>query len=337
MMAHCAYGWGTLVAMAVLGVYWAAGAAAAEPARKIPVILDTDIGDDIDDTWALVMLLKSPELDLRLVVGDKAKSLYRAKLIAKLLTVAGRTDVPVGVGFGAKTGSGGQADWVKDYDLKSYPGTVHDDGVKALIDTIMASPEPITLIAIGPLPNIREALRRRPEIARKARFVGMHGSVRRGYGGGKNVAAEYNVKADAKAAQATFTAPWDMTITPLDTCGIVHLRGKKYATVRDCKDPLARALVENYRLWRGKGKKPATASSTLFDTVAVYLAFADALAEMETLGIRVTDDGHTVIDPGAKKMRVATRWKDLGAFEDLLVRRVTGKTTQAPDGAKAKR
>jgi hypothetical protein len=44
---------------------------------------------------------------------------------------------------------------------------------------------------------------------------------------------------------------------------------------------------------------------------------------METLGIRVNDKGYTLIDPDAKKMKVATDWKDMGAFEDLLVRRLT--------------
>lgn len=306
------------------------GLAVAQPAPK-PVILDTDICDDIDDTWALAMMLKSPELDVKLVVGDKAKAIYRAKLIAKLLETAGRTDVAVGVGAGSKAGEGRQSAWVKDYDLKRYPGRVHEDGVGAIIDTIMKSPEPITLVAIGPVPNLKLALQREPKIAAKARFVGMHGSVRRGYGGSKKVSAEYNVRADAKACQAVFTAAWPMTITPLDTCGIVHLRGKKYAAVRDSKDPVARAVVANYRLWAKNPKQAESASSTLFDTVAVYLAFADALTKIEELGIRVTDDGRTVIDPAAKKMRVATEWKDLGGFEDLLVRRVTGPTVPAPD------
>ena len=58
--------------------------------KKIPVILDTDIGDDIDDTWALVMLLKSPELDLKLVVTDFGKAPYRAKIAARILETAGR-------------------------------------------------------------------------------------------------------------------------------------------------------------------------------------------------------------------------------------------------------
>jgi len=303
--------------------------AAARPgpkAGKTPVIFDTDIGDDIDDTWALATLLKSPELDVKLVVGDQGKTHYRAKLIAKLLQVAGRTDIPVGIGAGKTGGGGKQEAWVKDYDLKAYPGTVHADGVGAIINTIMASDEPVTLIAVGPLPNLLEALRREPRIATKARFVGMHGSVRRGYGGKAKIDAEYNVRANPKACQAVFTAPWDITITPLDTCGLVHLRGAKFAKVRDCRDPLVAALVENYRLWaKKKTKQELAASSTLFDTVAVYLALAQDLCKMETLPIRVTDDGKTVIDEsGGKPMRVATDWKDMAAFEDFLVQRLTG-------------
>jgi hypothetical protein len=67
----------------LIGLLPAGGHAAAPPPK--PVILDTDIGDDIDDTWALGLLLQSPEFDVRLVVGDQGKNLYRAKLIAKFL------------------------------------------------------------------------------------------------------------------------------------------------------------------------------------------------------------------------------------------------------------
>ncbi|MFH1265900.1 MAG: twin-arginine translocation signal domain-containing protein, partial [Planctomycetota bacterium] len=68
----------------------AAGAEPAQPTAqdtfalgrqggKIPVILDTDIGGDIDDTWALVMLLKSPEFDVKLVTSDSGNDVYRAR------------------------------------------------------------------------------------------------------------------------------------------------------------------------------------------------------------------------------------------------------------------
>jgi len=295
-------------------------------AKKIPVILDTDIGGDIDDTWALAMMLKSPELDVKLVVSDTGNTQYRSEIIAKMLEVAGRTDVPVGIGtsFDSRRRYP-QGPWVEDYALSSYPGTVHEDGVAAIIDTIMGSAEPVTLICIGPVPNIAEALGREPQIAERARFVGMHGSVRRGYGGSPKPSAECNVINHVDACQEVFRAAWDMTITPLDTCGIVRLRDEKYQAARDCQDPLIQALMENYRFWAsdGEGKPdPARESSVLFDTVAVYLAFTDELLSMEQLGIRVTDDGYTVIDEAAKPVNCAMDWKDLSAFEDLLVERL---------------
>lgn len=318
-----------VVAIAVLAVQ----GQAPRPARSpTPVILDTDIGDDIDDTWALGLLLKSPELDLKLVVGDYGKSGYRARLLAKLLQTAGRTDVAVGVGLDIQPrGEGGQAEWIKGYDLKSYPGRVHADGVQALVDTIMQSQKPITLIAIGPLPNIAEALRREPRIAEKARFVGMHGSVRRGYDGNKNVQAEWNVKADPAACRKVFTAGWEMTITPLDTCGLVNLGDERYRQVRDSKDPVAAAIIENYRLWCGKEKEKAEQrSSILFDTVAVYLAGSQDLCTMERVGLRVTDDGFTRLDDQAKQVNAALDWKNLDAFRDWLVSRLTSPVAPRP-------
>jgi len=287
--------------------------------EKIPVILDTDIGTDIDDTWALAMMLNSPELDVKLVVTDTGNTTYRAKIVAKMLEVAERTDVPVGIGIHLSDKEDGQADWVKDYDLSSYPGKVYKDGVGALIDTIMNSPKPVTLICIGPVPNIGKALEIEPKIAQKAKFVGMHGSVRKGYGGSDKLSAEYNVVAYPKDCQKAFTAPWDMTITPLDTCGLVVLQGEKYKKVTESKAPIAKAVIENYNIW---AKGTPDKSSVLFDTVAIYLAFSEKLLVMEKLGIRVTDDGYTLEDKNAKVINCALDWKDLSAFEDFLVERI---------------
>lgn len=308
----------------------AAETSAAKPA-PIRVILDTDIGDDIDDTWALALLLKCPELDLKLAVGDYGEATYRAKLLAKFLERAGRSDVPVGVGLDiAPHGDGRQAAWIKDYDLKSYPGKIHTNGVQAIIDTVMNSSQTVTLICIGPVPNIAEALKREPRLAQRARFVGMHGNVRPGFGGAKAPVAEWNVKCDPKALQQVFAAPWDITITPLDTCGLVKLNGAKYRRILESTNRIATDLLTNYRHWLVN--QPTLAqdladhhSSTLYDTVAVYLAIRQDLCVMEKLNLRVTADGFTVIDPQGKPVTVATRWKDLGAFEDFLVERLAGK------------
>jgi inosine-uridine nucleoside N-ribohydrolase len=290
---------------------------------KIPVILDTDIGSDIDDTWALTMMLKSPELDVKLVMTDTGNTTYRAKIVARMLEIGKRTDVPVGIGIRFSDNTGPQEPWVAEYELSSYPGMIYENGVDALIQTIMDSPEPITLICIGPVPNIGAAIEREPRIAQKARFVGMHGSIRRGYGGSEKVSAECNVVNHTQDCQKVFTADWDMTITPLDTCGIVRLDGEKYRSVYECEDPLTQALIENYRVWAKYSPESEHRSSTLFDTVAIYLAFSEEFLVMEKLGIRVTDDGYTVIDENAKVINCAMNWRDLPAFEGLLVERLT--------------
>ncbi len=295
--------------------------------RKIPVVLDTDIGGDIDDTWALAMLLKSPELDIKLVTSDSGNDVYRARLIAKMLEVADRTDVPVGIGCKPGNEKGRQSTWLGDYKLDDYPGKVHEDGVGSIIHTIRASNDPITLVAIGPVPNIAEVVRRAPDVAQKTRFVGMHGSIYRGYGGSSDVSAEYNVRAAPEALQAVFAADWEIALTPLDTCGIVHLEGDKYQKVYRCQDPVVRALIQNYRAWcaarDGNAPNPAKRSSILFDTVAVYMAFSEQLLEMEELPLRVDDQGYTRIHEAGRKVRCATRWNNLAAFQDELVRRLT--------------
>ena len=307
---------------------------------KIAVILDTDISDDIDDTWALVMLLQSPEFDIKLITTAVGDTTARTKVVAKILQIAGRTDIPIGTGVAIGDMKKGhkQDAWVKDFDLSKYPGKIYPDGVQAMIDTIMNSPEPITLIAIGPLPNVAAALEREPNIAKKARFVGMHGSVRWSFNDKTKPQQEYNVASFIKASQAVFTADWDMTITPLDTCGKVTLDGDKYKKVFDSNNPMARVVIENYREWAKKGKHEAqveSRSSVLFDTVAIYLATMKRdFVVMEKLGIRVTNSGYTAIDDKSKKINCATDWKNLGAYEDFLVERLITPVTAADANGK---
>lgn len=309
--------------------------------KRRPVILDTDIGDDIDDTWALAMLLKSPELDVKLVTADTGDTTYRARLIARLLDVAGRTDVPVGVGLPntGRTTPPRQTAWVEGYDLGHYPGTVHADGVQAIIRTIMDSPELVTLICIGPVPNIAEALRREPGLAARARFAGMHGSFHWHITSNLRLAmepgqyAEWNVLCDAVAAQAVFAAPWTAAaITPVDTCARVVLDGERYRRVRDSADPLMRAVIENYRIWAasmGTSCDPQAQSSVLFDTVAVHLAHTTRWLRTRRMGVRVDGEGYTREDAAARPFQVALEWEDYDAYADDLVERLLGPVTPA--------
>ena len=321
-----------VTALVIAAGVLAGTAAVAAPAR-VPVVLDTDIGDDIDDTFALLMLLRSRELDLKLVVTDFGDTVYRARLAAKLLTAFGRPDVPVGVGVRQNEKPGSQAGWLGDYALASYAGKVHEDGVQALIDTVMKSKETVTIVAIGPAPNLEAALQREPRIAERARFVGMYGSLYRGYGNAPTPQAEWNVRSAVPAFRRVVAAPWPALLTPLDTCGLVKLTGAKWQKVLASKEPGARVLVENYRGFCAARPdicgtdltRVDRETTTQYDTVAVYLAFSDALVKTVETGVRVDDAGMTIPDASAPKKRWAVEWKDLGAFEDLLVQRLTTK------------
>ncbi len=314
--------------------------ASAGAAPRTPVIIVTDIGTDIDDTWALALALRSPELDVKLVLTDPPDTRYRAAVAAKFLEESGRADVPVGIGdnhgpMGDDNKT--QEPWIAGYDLGKYPGRVYEDGIAALIDVVEKSPVPVTIVAISPVPSLAEALRRAPDIAAKCRFVGMFGSFDVGYGGGPP-SAEFNVKVDPAALRAVLSAPWrDILLTPLDTCGSVGLGGERYHAIWCATgDPMLRALIESYCIFAPRQNWMkcdffATRSSTLFDCVAVYLAYSEELVETEAISFAIADDGFTRRSPdGPFKARVAIRWKDRDAFEAQLAGRLLARDPSSP-------
>ena len=309
--------------------------AAAHGAAPTPVILVTDIGSDIDDSWALALALRSPELDLRLVVVDPADTAYRARVAGKFLEAAGHGTVAIGVGENSgPMGDNAQTlvPWIAGYDLAKYPGRVLPDGVAAIVDTVEGSPGPVTIVAIGPAHSLALAIKRDPSLAAKCRLVGMYGSFDVGYGEGKP-SAETNVRVDPGALRAVLAAPWrDILLTPLDTCGSVGLSGERYHAIWSAtSDPMLRALVESYCIFAPRQNWMncdffAVRSTTLFDCVAVYLAYSEDLVQVEPVRFDVTDDGFTRRSPsGAFLARVALRWRNRDGFEAELAGRLLGR------------
>ena len=312
------------------GVFSSCNSASKSTAtKKVPVILDTDIGDDIDDMWSLVMILNSPQLDIKLITVGVGDTLTKAKVVAKTLEMAGRTDIPIGIGPKIGDRICYFQEWVKDYKFSDYEGTVYVDGVQALIDTIMNAKEKPKLIAIGPLVNISAALEREPAIAKKCDYIGMQGSIYKGYNNSPEISPEHNVRLYTKETRRVLSADWDIIITPLDTCGIIRLTGEKYKKILNSDKPMAKAIIQCYRYWMktiNLEQFPISdvevQSTILYDTIAIYLASDTDFVKLERLGVRVDDEGYTRIDKSAKKMDCAVEWNDLDAFEDLIVERI---------------
>lgn len=302
---------------------------------RIPVILDTDIGTDIDDTWALAQLLRSPELDPKLILTGAGDIPFRTAVTARYLAACGRTDVPVGKGIPSwETGEShrNQGPWIKGFDIAAYPGEIDEDGVGRMIRIIEESPVPVTVIGIGPAVNIAAALERAPHIAARCRFVGMFGSFDIGYTGAAPASAETNVRLLPAAFRTVMAAPWiDVLLTPLDTCNFAILDGQNYHRIWSAThDPMMRALIENYCVFAPRVTWMhcdyfALRSTILFDCVAIYLAYAEDLVDVERVPFRITDDGFTVRDEaGPYTARVALRWKNLDAFHAHLTERLLG-------------
>ena len=301
----------------------------------LPVIIDTDVGTDVDDMWALAFALRCPELDIRLITTCTGDVEYRAALVAKLLEVAGRTDIPIGLGLPLDSAPEPQKAWIEDYQLNLYPGALIEDGVGAICDTINQSENPVTIIAIGPLPNIAAALQRAPSIIENSKFIGMHGSLRIGYLGAPKPMKEYNVKQHALSCKSVFEAGWEKEITPLDTCGNIILTGDNFQRVRNSADDLVRAVIENHLIWYEavasspvvgpfiKKMDPQVQSSILYDCVAIYMAFSSDGLVYEKLPISITEDGMTVIDDDGSVVNCATSWNDIEAFYSFLSARLT--------------
>src|SRR5215467_14450977 len=151
------------------------GTAGARAPERAKVILDTDIGDDIDDAFALALLLRSPELELQGITTAWGDTALRARLTNRLLKEAGASGIPVVAGISTPTESPfTQAEWAREGEPAA-----RSDAVEFLLEAARRFPGQVTLIAIGPLTNVGRAIERDPEGFRKfRRVVVMGGSIR---------------------------------------------------------------------------------------------------------------------------------------------------------------
>jgi inosine-uridine nucleoside N-ribohydrolase len=191
-----------------------------------------------------------------------------------------------------------------------------------LIKCINKSHEPITVIGIGPLQTLGEALLRDPSIAHRARLVAMQGSVYKGYLGAPKPFPEWNVKLDVRAAERVLSADWQsITITPTDTCALreITLDQPRLEKLRATNDKLDQAILEAHAIWGGKSKFQTT--SLMYDTVAIYLAdpAAPDLVNYKKVRIKVTDDAMTIPASDGRDMCVAVSWKNVEGFRDYLL------------------
>ncbi len=287
----------------------------AAPAWPQLIILDTDIGDDIDDAFALGLVLKSPELRLLGVTTEFGDTELRARLVDRYLKAIGRGEIPVmaGVATPAK-GQLSQAAYAE-----GGPDRKHADAVTFILQQIRVHPGQITLICIGPLFNVQAAIARDPATFKKLkRAVLMGGSVYRGYGGpNAPPAPEWNILNDPDGLKALLGSGVPVVMMPLDSTQ-VPLDQKAQAAIFSHGSPLTDQLTLLYHEWSGTGEWK---TPTLFDPVAVTYAIRPDLCPATPMRIEVDAKGQTRPVQGVANAQVCLKSDEQG-FLKLLVDRL---------------
>jgi inosine-uridine nucleoside N-ribohydrolase len=291
-----------------------------------PVILDTDIGDDIDDAFALAFALRSPELQILGITTAYGDTELRAKLVDRYLAAVGRSDIPVAAGVStAHDNVFTQAAYARQ-----APGRKHADAVTFLLDQIRAHPGQITLIAIGPLFNIRAAIKRDPATFHQLkRVVLMGGSVYRGYDGANGEHhppdPEWNILRDPAGAKALLASGVPVFVMPLDSTQI-HLETPEREKIFSHGSPLTDQLTLLYHQWMA-GNDWHTTAPTLFDPVAVAYAIRPDLCPAKPMHLEVDDKGFTRPVGGTPNAQVCLQSDEKGFLKPFLDR-IAGETAR---------
>ncbi|QHT59432.1 nucleoside hydrolase [Paenibacillus lycopersici] len=252
------------------------------------IIIDTDIGDDIDDALAIAFALNSPEVEvvgLTTVFGDTGA---RARIAASLLRTAGRTGIPVYAGCmqpinGPVHPCGAPCQYIADaMDRIEIPGK---HAVDYLIETVMGAEEPVTVLAIGPLTNLAAALLKEPRLRQKLnRIVIMGGAYYFHF-------IEWNIHCDPEAANIVFRSGIPMTAVGLDVTKRCLMNAEQLARLERAETPLARLLWRLIRQWQ---RDTGRTYPILHDALAAYGVFGETHLRFEREAVAVEMAGkHT--------------------------------------------
>jgi inosine-uridine nucleoside N-ribohydrolase len=289
---------------------------AQTPSTPEKIIMDTDIGDDIDDAFAVALALKSPQLEILGISTTFGDTEARAKIVDRMLGEAERTDIPVLAGTPTKTtnpmsqrryGEGGH-----------FAKSSHPNSVEFILDQIRRYPGQITLIAIGPLMNVGALIDKDPQTFLKLkRVVMMGGSIERGYGDlwspNRGPEPEWNILNDIPAAKKLFLSGVPLYVMPLDSTQLKFDEVKRAYLFKQ-GTPLTDALTLLYHEW---GQQ----TPTLFDPMTISYILNPQICPVEPMHIVVDDKGFTRREPGAPNVQVCLH-SDSDAFFRLLINRL---------------
>lgn len=254
------------------------------------VLLDTDIGSDVDDALALLFALRHPAISLEGVTTVSGDAHFRARLAKALLTLAGREKLPVYAGLDLPLMRSTKPYWHgrEGEGVLDPARAVAIDGERAplwLIDRLMSEPHVYDVVAVGPLTNLAAALIIEPRIAGAVRSVTLMGThVWPSAESRHRPPMEHNIQSDPEAARLVLSTDWPLLVMPLEvTCRVRCSRadGQRWLASGDRLNVAIARMLEIWLELTGQDETP------LHDPLAVMALVEPAPFTMTRTRIRV--------------------------------------------------
>jgi purine nucleosidase len=288
-----------------------------------PAILDTDIGTDVDDILALVLLARASELQLVGVTTVYGDTVLRARMTRHVLDQMGRSDVPIGIG--ATETLTGRPVWWAGHEGQGIPDLdrVRVDEENTATNLLRWAAREhrgqLDLFAIGPLTNVAAAI-----VADDSFAASLHHLYIMG-GAFWMERPEHNIKCDPEAADIVFRSGIPMTACGLDVTERVWLRETDMSQIRGAGDGIGSLLEDQVRRWwafRGANE------NNPHDPLAILPAIRPELFRFEQCEVRVELDdaapGRTRLARcGEGSVQIAAD-VEVEAAEHELMRRLIG-------------
>ncbi len=282
------------------------------------VIIDTNIGYDIADTWALSLMLSTNLFDVKLISITSGDTKYQVSLVAKILKSLNKEHIPIAYGISHPDTKKicPQKRWVADFDLNNYNGKIYESYTEAY-DEVLSCFNDVIVVGLAPftsLLTVTQTLRKHD-----TKIVTMCGPFDTSISNDKNNELENNVILDLESAKKFFSSDLNITLLPLNVCNKMIISGDNYRNIRQGLTNMSKIVCENYDIWQedydGLIKKldNSISSSIIYDLAPVlYLLFPQNFEMMEK-NIYLDDNGDIVVG-GKHKLNISLKVHKLNAM-----------------------
>lgn len=246
------------------------------------ILIDTDIGGDVDDALAIAMALNTKDIEIVGITNVYLANAWRAGVTRQLLKTYGREDIPICtgaekplIGWWDESRIPNSSPDYGEYNGKSLPHA--SDYIIHMVETI---PD-LTVMAIGPLTNLGLALAKAPHIAEKMHIIMMGGQVNKAH-------PEWNIVCDPEAARIVFESGADITMVGLDVTNRCQFTREEVDIIKNTGNPRTDCLGQMMEIFIERfGYLPI-----LHDPLAMSLLIWDDLVTLEKKQILIETAGN---------------------------------------------